>query len=213
MWVSVKEYIVEERNFSLKSGNCQSGKVILQLIRRDVRASFFLFPKKVTRAICKDTGKKIKKSQWSPEIIAASAGMKANLKVPVWGFWIFGIIALIVFLGVPIGFYLSVKDTIRTDDSFISKNVQERKFILQDLEEGDLVATSEKVYIISKIDDNYVTLIESENPVQLNNQIEKLTNKQYPKESFTGNEIKVHRLIFISSRTDNKTSIINVLDN
>ena len=213
MWISVKEYVVEERNFNLKNGKCQSGKVILQLIRRDVRISFFLFPKKVTQAICEDTHKKIKKSQWSSEVIAASAGMKANLKVPMWGFYTFGAIALIVFLAVPIGFYISVKDQIRTDKNFISENVQQRKYRLQALEKGDLVATSDKVYMISKIDNEYVTLIESVIPALKNNHIEKLTNDMYPKESFTGKEIKVHKLIFVTSRTGNNAHIINILDN
>ena len=213
MWVSIREYIVEERNFNLKTGECQSGKVTLQLIRRDVRVSFFLFPKKVTQAICEDTHKKIKKSQWSSEMVAASADMKANLNVPMWGIWTFGAIALIVFLGVPIGFYLSIKDQIHTENNFISQNAQQRKYLLQALEKGDLVATSDKVYMISEIDDEYVTLIESVIPALRNNHLEKLTNNMYPKVSFRGKQIKVNKLIFATSRTSNNTHIINILDN
>ncbi|TSE04143.1 hypothetical protein [Aquimarina algiphila] len=213
MWISVKENLIEERFFELKTGNCSSGNVVLQLIRRDTRISFFLFPKKITNLICQDTGKRVKKSQWSTEIVKTAEEMKRNLKVPSWGYWSFGIIALTILLAVPIGFYLEVKDSIGATRSFMTENNQQKKFILQTLDIGDLVATSDKVYIISEMTDKHVKLIESEIPAKPENYTEGLSNEEYPAASFTGEEIQVLRIIFVTARVSNTDQILNILDN
>ncbi|UII20712.1 hypothetical protein [Fulvivirga ligni] len=211
MFISVEQYIAEEREFILSNGSCPSKTVILQLIRRDVRVAFFYLPKKVTQLVCMDTQSKIPKAYWSPEITAAAAGMKANLKVPTWGFWSLGIITVLMFITVPIGFYLSVKDTVQPTRPFISENALQQKMILQGLSTGDLVSTTNKVYMISGIDAKYVTLIESENVPT--GDLAPLSNDDYPENSFSGEVVKVLKPIFESSRVDSRTLIIDVLDN
>jgi len=103
MWISVKEYVIEKREFHLETEACQSGKVSLELRRKDIKAIFFLFPKKTVQLICKDTGENINKSQWSPEIKAAALGMKSNYTTPTWGYWSFGFMVLSILVIVIIG--------------------------------------------------------------------------------------------------------------
>ncbi|GAA4273313.1 hypothetical protein U6A24_20370 [Aquimarina gracilis] len=212
MWISVKEHIIEEREFNLLTQNCSSGKVLLQLIRRDVQASFFLFPKKVTELICTDTGKHIKKSDWTTEIKETAEEMRRNLKVPTWGYWSFATITLTILLAVSIGFYSEIKSTAAYQDSFMAKNRQEQKIILQQLGEGDLIATMKKVYQIKTINTNYVVLIESENP-RPENYTEVLTNEAYPNTSFTDHQIEIPKSVFVNGMISNTDMILNVLDN
>ncbi|SHJ48464.1 hypothetical protein [Aquimarina spongiae] len=212
MFISVTEYIVEERRFQLDSNNCVSNDVFLQLMRRDVRVLFFLFPKKVTQLICKDTGKKIKKSLWSPEIKAAALGMKSNHNIPMWGYYSFGVIALAILIGVPIGFINELKATKQYQESFMGQSAEKKKQILQKLNTDDLIATTKNVYIIKTIDAKKVTLVSSKNSDR-NNIYEELTNEAYPKNSFSGEEVSVPISKFTNCIISNTELIVNTLDN
>ncbi len=212
MWISVKEQIVEERKFELHTSNCTSGEVILQLLRRDVRVSFFLFPKKITQLVCSGTGKKIKKIHWSAQIKKTAEELKRELKVPTWGYWSSGIIALTVLLAVPIGFYSEIKTNQAYQESFMAQNDQQKKAILQKLDTGDLIVTMNKVYKIQTVDPENVVLLESKNPVP-ESFTEGLTNKAYPKTSFTNIQLEVSKTVFMSGMISNSDMILNVLDN
>ncbi|WP_281989781.1 hypothetical protein [Aquimarina aggregata] len=213
MWISVKEHIVDEEVFELKTNNCKSGKVILQLIRRDVRVSFFLFPKKVTQVICHDTGKKIKKAFWNTTIETTAEEMRKKLKVPMWGYWSLGTIALALLLAVSIGFYSEINSNADYQKSFMAQNNKQKELILQKLAIGDLVSTMNKVYKIQSIDDENPVLIESKNPVNEGNFSNGLTNEAYPESSFTGSKLKISRSKFITGIISNTDMILNVLDN
>ncbi len=212
MWISVKEYVIEEHKFNLLTKNCSSGKVLLQLKRRDVKASFFLFPKKVTELICIDTGKRIKKSDWTTEIKETAEELKKNLKVPTWGYWSFGIIALSVLLAVPIGFYSEIKSNEVYQESFMAKSNQEKKIALEKLDTGDLIATMSKVYKIQAVDAKFIVLLESRNPAP-ESFTEGLTNEAYPKKSFTDTQLEVPKTVFFNGMISNSDIILNVLDN
>ncbi len=212
MWISVKEYVIEERKFNLLTKNCSSGKVLLQLKRRDVKASFFLFPKKVTELICIDTGKRIKKSDWTTEIKETAEELKKNLKVPTWGYWSFGIIALSVLLAVPIGFYSEIKSNEVYQESFMAKSNQEKKIVLEKLDTGDLIATMNKVYKIQAVDAKSIVLLESRNPAP-ESFTEGLTNEAFPQTSFTNTQLEVPKTVFLNGMISNSDMILNVLDN
>ncbi len=212
MWISIREQIIEEHEFKLLTNSCSSGKVMLQLIRRDVRVSFFIFPKKVTQLICTDTGKRIKKSDWTTEIKETAEELKRSLKVPTWGYWSFSVIALTVLLAVPIGFYAEIKNNEVYQESFMAQNDQQKKIILQQLDTGDLVVTTKKVYKIKTVDDKNVILQESKNPIP-KSFTEDLTYEAYPETSFTEPEIKIAKTEFVKGMISNTNIILNVLDN
>ncbi len=212
MWLSFKEQIIEEREFKLLTGDCSSGSVILQLIRRDARVSFFLFPKKVTQLICQDTGKRIKTTYWTTEIKETAEEMKRNLKVPTWGYWSFGAIAFTVLLAVPIGFYSEIKSNTAYQESFMAQNDQQKKIILEKLDSGDLIATMKKVYKIQAVNHKDLILLESKNPIP-EHFTEGLTNEAYPKTSFTNIKLVVPKAVFVNGMISNSDMILNVLDN
>lgn len=214
MWISVRETFIEERELTLLNNRkCPSGKVLLRLIRRDVRASFFLFPKKVIEVVCPDTNKKIKKSQWSPEIKRKAKAMKANLTVPTWGYWSIGLITLVLLLAIPIGFLMEIKDAEKAQDLFISQNALRQKEILKMLSPGDLVATQNDVYKISSTDTQNVILIKSSIPGNIKNSLNGLSSDAYPDSSFKGNPITVTKSLFLSSRISQSDMIVAILDN
>ena len=212
MWISVKEQIVEEREFKLLTGDCSSGNVALQLIRRDVRVSFFLIPKKITELICLDTGKRIKKSDWTTEIRETAEEMKSSLKVPTWGYWSLGITVLIVLLAVPFGFYSEIKSNQAYQKSFMAQNDQQKRIILEKLDAGDLIATMKKVYKILAVDNNSITLVESKNSIP-ESFTEKLTNEAYPETSFTDTQLEIPKSMFVNGMISNTDMILNVLNN
>ncbi len=212
MWISFKQHLVEEREFKLLTKNCSSGSVILQLIRHDARVSFFLFPKKITKLICKDTGKPIKKSYWTTEIKETAEELKKNLNVPMWGYWSFGIIALAVVLTVSIGFYSEIQSNESYQDSFMAQNDQEKRVILEKLNAGDLIATMKKVYKIEVVDDKKVILVESKNPIP-ESLIGGLNTEAYPKISFTGPKVEVSKSVFMNGLITNSEMIVDILDN
>jgi len=212
MFISVKEYIVEERNFKLGKDICPSGEVQLQLMRRDIRFVFFLFPKKVTQLICLDTGKKIKRSQWNSKIKAAALGMKSNHSVPMWGYYSFSVLALAVFIGIPIGFMNELNDTKQYQQSFMGQNIAKKKQLLQNLNVDDLVATMNNVYIIKNKDTENIFLKASKNPVT-ENSFEDLTNETYPKTSFIRKDLSVPISKFTNGMVSNTEMIVNILDN
>lgn len=214
MWISVRETFIEDRELIfLNNQKCPSGKVLLRLMRRDVRASFFLFPVKVIEVVCLDTNKKIKKSQWSPEIKSKAKAMKANLTVPTWGYWSAGLITLVLLLAIPIGFLMEVKDSEKAQDLFIYQNALRQKEILKTLSTTDLVATQNAVYKISSVDNQNVLLVESSIPGNPQNSFNGLSNKAYPNSSFKGNPITVTKSLFLSSRISPNDMIVAVLDN
>ncbi|MBP2831150.1 hypothetical protein J8281_03025 [Aquimarina sp. U1-2] len=212
MWIYIREQLIEERDFTLLNGNCNSGKVVLQLIRKDVQALFFMFPSKVTQLVCADTGKRIKKSNWTTEIKETAAEMKRNLKVPTWGYWTAAIVTLLIFIAIPIGIYSGIKSGKAHEASFMSKNKQQQKMILQQLEQGDLVASTEKVYLIKTISDKEVILVESKNKMP-ENFTEPLTNEAYPMNSFVAKPTAVLKSKFSKGMLSNYEVIVNVLDN
>ncbi|UOB16627.1 hypothetical protein [Abyssalbus ytuae] len=212
MFITVREYIVEERRFELKTGKCASGEVQLQLMRRDLRVAFFPFPKKVAQLICLDTGKKIKKSQWSPEIKAAALGMKSNHSVPMWGYYTFTVLALAVFIGVPVGFMNELKNTKQYRQSFVGQSIEQKKLLLQNLNTGDLVATTNNVYRIKNVNAKNVILQTSKNPAE-EDIFKKLTNETYPETSFTGKELSIPVSKFVNGMISNTEMIINILNN
>lgn len=212
MWISVKEHIIEEREFSLLTQNCSSGRVTLQFIRRDTKVSFLLLPKKVTELICCDTGKRIRRSDWTTEIKETAEEMKSSLKVPHWGYWSIGVIALTILLAVSIGFYSEIKSSDAYQDSFMAQNDQQKKIILQKLDVGDLISTMKKVYKIQAVNDKNVILVESKNPIP-EHFTEGLTNEAYPKTSFTNNKLEVPNAVFINGMISSTDMILNILDN
>lgn len=212
MFITVKEYIVEERNFKLGKDICSSGEVQLQLIRRDLRFSFFLFPKKITQLICLDTGKKIKKSQWNPEIKAAALGLKSNHSVPMWGYYSFSVLALVVFIGIPIGLINEFNDTKQYQQSFLGQSIAQKKQLLQNLNVDDLVVTKNNVYIINNVDTKNILLKASKNPVT-EDSFEELTNETYPKTSFIGKDLSVSISKFTNGMVSDTEMIVNILDN
>ena len=213
MWISVKEYIVEERNFEIKNANCASNQVVLQLLRRDVRASFFLFPKKVVQVICTDTDKKIKKSQWSPEIVATSRAMKDNHKIPTWGFWTAGILLIGLLIAIPVGIYLEIKDAETYKASYMGMDSKEKQRLRLSLEKGDLIRTMQNVYMIKNIENDSVVLVTSKNKPETKNFTDALKNEDYPEASFTGKELKVSKSGFKNGIISSSDVILNILDN
>lgn len=213
MWISVKETFIQERESTINNQRCPSGKVLLHLIRRDVRVSLFLFPKKVVEVTCLDTNKKIPKAHWTPEIKGKAKAMKANLTVPTWGYWSFGLILLIVFIGVPLGFLMEVKNVEKAQSQFINQTAQEKRETLKTLDTGDLLATWNAVYKISSVDEENIALLKSSIPVNPENFVEGLNNEDYPETSFSNTQLIVSKSELYNFRISPSEMILAVHDN
>ncbi|PKV48663.1 hypothetical protein ATE84_0667 [Aquimarina sp. MAR_2010_214] len=93
------------------------------------------------------------------------------------------------------------------------QNNEQKKLILKKLDVGDLVATMTKVYQIKDVTDKDIILTESSYPAKPENYTEGLTLKEYPEDSFVGEQITVSKTIFVSGRISNSNMILSILNN
>lgn len=213
MWISVKNTIIEEQELSVNDTVCASGRVLMRLTRVDVWASIFLIPKKKIEVFCLDTHKKVKVSQWSPEIKAKARAMKSNLKVPQWGYWSLGALVLAALIIIPMGFYNELKQLNDPNKPYLTMSTSEKLEALKALDTGDLIATTAKVYMISSINENTLTLTESVKPAKSKNYSAGLTNEEYVKSSFTGKTFSLTKQDFYKGTYAELGVIVAVLDN
>ncbi len=212
MWFSVEEYLVEERKTLVDSASCKSGQAALQLWRRDVRVSVFLFPRKIVSLVCADSGKTIKERAWDEPTRKAAEQLKREHKAPTWGYWAFGIIAAVVFTAVPLGFYLEVRDNLGRPTSFVSRSNWEKQQAIKSLGAGDLIATATKVYKIKEKGAADLTLVESTLPMKTEYYLEGFSNESFPGETFTGQQLIVKKFLIETGRVASNDDIVNVFD-
>ncbi len=212
MWISVKDRIIEKKPFHLESGECPSGKVTLNLIRRDVWVAFFFLPKRIVEVHCDETDRRIRKTHWSQELKVEANSMKQGLRVPIWGYGLLGILLVTLFIGVPVGFMMEMKATETYQSSFIGMDQEQKIELLKTLNAGDLIATSDKVYRIQKITKTEVMLQPATLSVKARDPYGPMDANSYPESNFSGDLLTIDRSVLEQGRVNNML-IINVLDN